>query len=236
MDKIPKEIFCNIVEYLNLENSINLAVALGNLYIKYFAEYYPNTKIFIYGRKYQFLIDRYPVNPKLMRGINWYDHTNRFHAVRRIVGTMSQIKINENVNKMLTEPIPVFSGKTGIKRYYRLKPSLATNFDILGCRFYSHLHPKKYIYYIGRCFQFLLDTNAKITLDKIYNPIDEALALNAKIRCKPKEQMYDIKCCQNCSTYYYDDRRCSCGNRRILVNFYEYLPLDDWYEPTFEAY
>jgi hypothetical protein len=106
-------------------------------------------------------------------------------------------------------------------------------------------HPDKFHYksdYLGRCVQFLLDSNHKRNIgpdDLSLDLIDEAHKWWERM-CKPREgTKYHFKECDTCSSWTVGDRRCSCGNRRIdlVMDFCETFSLDttssDWHP---EAY
>lgn len=76
-------------------------------------------------------------------------------------------------------------------------------------------------FYLGRCVQFILDTNNKITSKEIFeNDREEIVNLAHEMKAKilyPKvNDVYKVDC-DECYVWYYGNKRCSCGNRRYSL-------------------
>ncbi len=74
-------------------------------------------------------------------------------------------------------------------------------------------------FYEGRCYQFLLDKEIEIPAGH-YSLVKKAeTRWHDMLMAEYEEEgtVYYIKCCDYCSEWKYDHRRCSCGNRRMML-------------------
>ena len=74
-------------------------------------------------------------------------------------------------------------------------------------------------FYEGRCYQFLVDNEEKIPVG-YFSLVNVAETHWHDMLMKNYEKegtSYYIKCCDYCSEWTYGDRRCSCGNRRMML-------------------
>lgn len=75
-------------------------------------------------------------------------------------------------------------------------------------------------FYLGRCVQFILDSNNKIYLDNIQKESGEIIAdahqMKAKMLRNTINNSY-VCDCDICGIWYFDENRCQCGNRRVLL-------------------
>ncbi len=239
LKSISKDVFGIILEKLSYKDGLVVANVLGGKYKKWFFELHPAIKSFVQGRKYQFLIDKMSVHPDKLK-----KYFRRFYCIRDIVGNMSSGEINNTVEKMISEPVPVYSEysqkiKNGkprslIKRYRRIKSSAATDFNSTILKFDLTTYNKRE-FYACRCFQFILDSSKK-TPESITKPVEQGEMLNLYIRGRPKKGYHNIKFC--CGEYYYPNNRCECGNRRVWASneSTEPLYLDGLVYNFFEPY
>ncbi len=168
------------------------------------------------GQKYQLLIDFYPIPYKSLRS----------DAIRCYIDKLSKDEIDEHIRALYEDKLPVYSIKSNapnpnicsIKtyRFYKKK-----------CDFYTGDNLED-DFYLGRCYQYLLDTTNK--------PVDDTADITTlaqtswgTILCKRELRStiyYDNKYC-DCGEYYPDDTRCACGNVKLVLDYDEYAHLDD---------
>lgn len=86
----------------------------------------------------------------------------------------------------------------------------------------SHVKHEDACFYLGRCIQFLLDTNNKINIHDLFiktysEIINQAHDLKELILMPKEGDELRISGCDSCSTWYIGSRRCECGNRRCSL-------------------
>lgn len=155
------------------------------------------------GQRYQFLINHYPIPYKHCRKIE----------IRKFVKKLSREEVEKKCTELLQDKLPVYSHKDGeeptIKTYRYYKFSL-------------HLYQgnRENDFYQGRCYQLLQDSSKEIIKDTD-DVVEMAEELWQNILERPyrrEGREYYIKCCDNCSTWFYGRHRCECGGRRMMLS------------------
>jgi len=166
---------------------------------------------FKYGRMYQLVIDKSKSVPQ--------SH-NRRYAILRYIKSKTKNEIIEEANQIVQKHINRKSNKSNKTKKYNEFANLEIN-EPVKCQD---------DFYLGRCLQFILDSNNNMYWSEIFNEYDiveKAHEMKVKMLYPKEGDSFDIKSC-DCGTWCYGDRRCSCGNRRIELECDDYInSLDD---------
>lgn len=170
-----------------------------------------NISEFEYGRFYQLVIDK-------SRNIKHSRDRPRRYRCSAYMRSKTKIEILEEAYAIIDHYKYKRKSKVTVGDWWRI----------------SRIEPIVDDFYYGRCFQFLLDTNAKTTIDDLLAKEDDEVILDAhKLKVKILEpnpmsgDEYRVDC-DECSTWYHGDKRCSCGNRRCYLSYNDYVEsLDD---------
>ncbi len=164
---------------------------------------------FKYGRMYQLVIDKSKSIPQC--------HNRRYEIIRYIE-SKTKNEIIEEANQIVQKHVNRKSNKT--KKYNEFA-NLKIN-EPIKCQD---------DFYLGRCVQFILDSNNKMYWSEIFDEIDivkKAHEIKSKMIYYIKEgDSFKIKGCDNCDTWYYGDRRCSCDNIKFYLECDDVDSLDD---------
>lgn len=155
------------------------------------------------GQRYQFLIDFYPIP---------YTY-NRKIEIRQYVKSLSKDEIVEKCRELSDDKMPVYSIKEGeqpkVKKYKNYNKTLEL--------YTGNNRPNDF--YEGRCHQFIIDSS-KHDPNLFDDIVSEAQSIWCTILSRSHQiegTLYNIKCCDYCSEWIYNNHRCSCGNVKICL-------------------
>lgn len=212
---------------------------------------------FEYGRRYQLVVDKTKTIPpeldrryQILRYIKSLTRDEIIEESKNIVNShqkkielyQKKIEIRQKYTDFYQKNIELYqkSGEKkvecGHSRRGQMKIRKYNDFDKLNLEI-----PESYKneFYLGRCVQFLLDTNNKIEWNDIITKTEEEIidmAHEAKTKILyPKEgDAFKINGCYNCSYWSYGHKRCSCGNRRYY--YYDMGPVATLDDTELEGY
>lgn len=207
---------------------------------------------FEYGRRYQLVIDKTKIIPP--------KHDRRYQILGHIESLTRDeiIEESKNIVNSHQKKIEIYEKKIEIRQKYtdfyqknielyqesgkkkvelrQMKIRKYNDFDKLNLEIPESYKNK---FYLGRCVQFLLDTNNKMEWNDIITKTKEEIidmAHEAKTNILyPKEgDAFEIDGCYNCNYWSYGDKRCSCGNRRYY--YYAMGPVSSLDDTELEGY
>ena len=170
---------------------------------------------FKYGRMYQLVIDKSKSIPQSQ---------NRKYEIIKYIESKTKYEIIDEANQIINKHNNKKSNKQ--KLYNEFANMELNEYD-------------EYIdnFYLGRCVQFILDSDNTIFWKDIFNQeyindkqiIEKAHEMKSKILYPTIEigKKFYIKSCENCCIWYYGDTRCSCGNRKYVLNHIIINSLDE---------
>ena len=203
-----------------------------------------NITPFIYGRHLQVLLDYYKSNTE---GRKYQIHNDvKKMTTKEIILNAQQLVETRKKNMLDKQQWGHTINDNGFYNLMVDHPNIFADSD-------ENIYLQKYInkpltkyadaIYIGRCFQFLLDTDrVNYKLDDLLKFNGETIILNAHcckitiLKRSLKNKVFDVDCgcdddCEShqysdCS-WTYDDSRCACGNRRYCFDELPIKSIDD---------
>lgn len=174
---------------------------------------------FVYGRHYQIVIDL----------STWNLESDRRFKILDIVKSKSPLEIVCEARRICLKIMENIIKKD--KRDNGL-------YDLMFDPYKSHTNfYNDSLFYSGRCFQFLLDTDrkkfnqselAELTIPKIIQKAHKVKNELLARQSSPYEINCGCTCCKTCG-WSYGNNRCDCGNRKVYYSFGELNTLDDVY-------
>ena len=171
--------------------------------------YIDNITDFEYGRYYQIVADRskYIYETKYIKRRENIIHYMNTGSVDQIIGECLLIILEAKIKPKSND-------------WYDITMSISIHNEVYDD------------FYIGRCIQFILDTNNNIKASELVNMEEKDLVFKAhemKTRLLLVKDGIDIefKGCDYCDTWTVGDKRCSCGNRRCFLDYNLLTSLDD---------